>query len=169
MEGVRGIICFLGIGSNMNDPAFQCMKAIEAISKTNGIKLLRVSSLYRTEPVGVSGNDWFVNAVAEIRTMLKPRELFMSMMDLEKNMGRVRAQKWEQRIIDIDILLYGQEIIRDEEITIPHHELHRRRFVLVPMCEIGSHVIHPSFGISMKGLLERLNDTHTVEKIDREA
>jgi 2-amino-4-hydroxy-6-hydroxymethyldihydropteridine diphosphokinase len=157
-EDVRGVICFIGVGSNMNDPAKRCMEAVYHLSSVNGIKVLRRSSLYRTEPVGYAEQDWFVNAVVEIRTECAPRELLKALRLLEDSMGRVRGPKWGPRFIDLDILLYGQEVIQDEDLLIPHPELHKRRFVLEPLCEIASYAIHPRFGVSVRGLLDRLND-----------
>lgn len=161
-EDVRGVICFIGVGSNMNDPAKRCMEAVYHLSSVKGIKVLRRSSLYRTEPVGYAEQDWFVNAVVEIRTEFAPRELLKALQLLEDSMGRVRGPKWGPRFIDLDILLYGQEVIQDEDLVIPHPELHKRRFVLEPLCEIASYAIHPGFGVSVRGLLDRLNDESRV-------
>jgi len=160
--GSRGVICFVGIGSNMNEPVNQCLAAVDRISKTNETKLLRRSSLYETEPFGSEDQDWFINAVAEIRTGLTPHELLNALQAIEQDMGRVRVEKWGPRIIDLDILLYGQDVVHDEILVIPHPELHKRRFVLAPLCEIASYVIHPAFGVSMRGLLDRMDDRSIV-------
>lgn len=162
IDNSEGIVCFVGIGSNMDDPASQSLKAFDHISEANGVKLLRRSSLYRTEPVGSSDQDWFINAVAEIRTVLSARELLRTLQATEKEMGRIRDAKWGPRIIDMDILLYGQDIIQDEDLIIPHPDLHKRRFVLVPLCEIAPYVIHPAFGVSIQGLTDRLKDQKIV-------
>ena len=154
----EGIVCFVGIGSNMDDPVSQSLKAFDHISATKGVKLLRKSSLYRTEPVGCPDQDWFINAVVEIRTALTAHELLKALQAIEKDMGRIRGVKWGPRIIDLDILLYGQDIIQEENLIIPHPELHKRRFVLAPLCEIASYVIHPAFGVSIRGLMDRLED-----------
>jgi 2-amino-4-hydroxy-6-hydroxymethyldihydropteridine diphosphokinase len=159
-----GVICFVGLGSNMDDPAGHCLKAMHLISAAEGVNLLRISSLYRTEPIGSVEQDWFINAVAEIRSELTAHKLMKVLQDIENNMGRVRKEKWGPRIIDLDILLYGQDVIRDENLVVPHPELHRRRFILVPLCEIASYVIHPAFGVSIRGLMDRLDDEGIVEK-----
>jgi len=161
-QDVSGVICFIGIGSNLNDSVEQCIEAFHRLSLVNGIKVLRRSSLYRTEPVGFAEQNWFINAVVEIRTTLSPCELLDSLHEIEDNMGRVRGQKWGPRAIDLDILLYGQEVIREECMQIPHPELHKRRFVLEPLCELASYVIHPAFGVSARGLKDRLNDGNKV-------
>jgi 2-amino-4-hydroxy-6-hydroxymethyldihydropteridine diphosphokinase len=154
----QGIVCFIGVGSNLDDPASQCVEAVHRVSAIRGIKVLRTSSVYRTEPVGFIEQEWFVNAVMEIRTVLSPRELLNALRAVEDGMGRVRGPKWGPRIIDLDILLYGQEIIQDDALIVPHPELHKRRFVLTPLCELASYVIHPAFGISIRGLMNRLDD-----------
>jgi len=163
---VSGVISFVGIGSNMSDPARRCMEAIECISLLSGVKVLRQSSLYRTEPVGFLEQEWFINAVIEIRTVLAAHELAVAMQSVEEEMGRERDLKWGPRVIDLDILLYGQDVIQDEDLVIPHPEFHKRRFVLVPLCEIASYVIHPVFGVSIMGLIERREDNSVVELYD---
>jgi 2-amino-4-hydroxy-6-hydroxymethyldihydropteridine diphosphokinase len=144
----------------LGDSADQCRKAVDLISRVPRISVLRTSSFYRTEPVGFKEQGWFVNAVMEIRTSFSPEDLLKALQGIEKAIGRVREEtaRWGPRIIDIDILFYGQDIVEKEGLFIPHPELHRRRFVLVPLVHIASYVIHPQFGITVKGLLERLDD-----------
>ena len=169
---LEGIIAYIGIGSNLDDPARQCRKAIQMLAGHTGIALQRVSTFYKTEPVSDTDEDsldlqsqpWFINAVAEIRTTLPPGELLEALQDIENQMGRRRDYKGAPRTIDLDLLLYGQEVIADEGLTVPHPRMHKRRFVLEPFCEIASYVIHPAFGVSMKGLKERLEDEKAVEK-----
>ena len=163
-EGVRGIIAFIGIGSNLRDPAVQCRDAFRRIGAIPEIRLLRRSSLYRTEPVGFQDQAWFINAVAEIRTGLRPRKLRDTLKGIEREMGRTDGPRWGPRVIDLDLLLYGQEVVAEEGLIIPHPELHRRRFVLEPLCELASYVIHPAFGVSVRGLLDRLTDPGLVER-----
>jgi 2-amino-4-hydroxy-6-hydroxymethyldihydropteridine diphosphokinase len=158
----RGSICYLGIGSNMGDPELNCREAAGRISGITGVKLLRTSSLYRTEPVGMTDQPWFINAAAEIRSYLTPGELLQALKDIEKAMGRETVARWGPRIIDIDILLFGQEIIDEDNLVIPHPEFHKRRFALLPLNELAPYAIHPAFGVSIKGLLERVEDSSTV-------
>jgi len=164
-EQVRGVVCYLGIGSNLGQPAEQCLEAVKRIAAVDGITHLRCSSLYKTEPVGEKKQDDFVNAVAEVRTILSPRALLQALLQIEKEMGRVRTIHWGPRIIDLDILLFGQEVVQEEDLVIPHPELHRRRFVLVPLLELASYAIHPAFGVSIRGLMQRLQDDSRVERI----
>lgn len=164
--GIRGIIAFIGVGSNMGNPAERCREALERLSIHPEIRLLGRSSFYRTEPVGPQDQPWFINAVAEIRTVLPPRRLFAALKEIEREMGRKEERKWGPRLIDLDLLLYGQEVVREEGLAVPHPELHRRRFVLEPLCELASYAIHPSFGVSVRGLLDRLKDDARVELYD---
>jgi 2-amino-4-hydroxy-6-hydroxymethyldihydropteridine diphosphokinase len=159
-------VAYLGIGSNLGDPAENCRKALERIAGCGSVRVLRKSSLYRTEPVGVADQPWFVNAAIEVRTSLEAHALFDLLQGIETEMGRVRLQKWGPRTIDLDILFYDQAIIRDEVLVVPHPELHKRRFVLEPLNEIAPYLIHPLYGISVKGLLDRLSDPGVVERIE---
>ena len=162
---VEGVVAFLGVGSNMNGAVEPCREAVRRVEETPGIRLLRTSSWYRTEPVGRRNQDWFVNAVVEIRTVHSARALLTELRAIEAAMGRTNVEKWGPRIIDLDILLYGDDIVQEDDLIIPHPELHRRRFVLVPLCELASYMIHPAFGVSMQGLLSRLEDQSTVERL----
>ena len=173
---LEGTLAYVGVGSNLGDSLQNCRDALAQLSGIEGIVLERVSSFYKTEPVilpedghenadVLEKSSWFINAVAEIRTTLFPRDLLKVLQEIESRLGRVRTFKGAPRTIDLDLLLYGQEIIREEELIVPHPQMHRRRFVLEPFCEIASYVIHPVFGVSVRGLKERLNDQKVVEHI----
>ena len=161
-DHTRGVISFIGVGSNLDDPAARCAEAVCRLCQVSGIKILRRSSLYRTEPVGFEEQGWFINSVLETRTVLNPRDLLRALQGIEETMGRLRGVKWGPRIIDLDILLYGQVVIEEADLTVPHPDLHKRRFVLEPLCEIASYVIHPVFGVSIRGLMDRLDDESRV-------
>jgi 2-amino-4-hydroxy-6-hydroxymethyldihydropteridine diphosphokinase len=163
---VNGVIAFIGIGANMRRPAEMCRTAVGLLAEIPGVRLLRSSSLYMTEPVGPKDQEWFINAVAEIRTSLPPGLLLKALKEIERRLGRTDGVKWGPRVIDLDILLYGQEVIREGDLVIPHPELHRRRFVLVPLSELASYAIHPAFGVSVRGLLDRLTDPARVVLYD---
>jgi 2-amino-4-hydroxy-6-hydroxymethyldihydropteridine diphosphokinase len=165
IEGAGGIICFIGLGANLGRPVNQCLEAMERMHATDDVHLLQRSSLYRTEPVGNREQNWFVNAVVEVRTVLRAGELLQALLVIERAMGRQREAQWGPRIIDLDLLLYGQEVITAPDMVIPHPAFHNRRFVLVPLHEIAPYVIHPAFGVSIQGLLDRLEDDHKVELI----
>jgi 2-amino-4-hydroxy-6-hydroxymethyldihydropteridine diphosphokinase len=163
--GIEGIIGYIGIGSNLDQPLGQCRNAVTFLSAWPGIKVLRTSSFYRSEPVGYTEQEDFVNAVCEIRTRLDHRTLFDVLKTIEERMGRREERRWGPRIIDLDLLFYGQEVIDEGDLIIPHPECHKRRFVLLPLAEIASFVIHPAFGVSVRGLLDRLEDESRVEPI----
>ena len=160
-----GIICYIGIGSNLGNALKNCQHAVESLSLAKGIKITSVSSFYKTEPVGIENQNMFINAVVEIRTDLSARKLFQALQNIEKDMGREREVKGGPRIIDLDLLFYGQEIIQDADLIVPHPEIQKRRFVLEPICEIASYLIHPDFGVSMRGLKDRLSDNKMVKMI----
>jgi 2-amino-4-hydroxy-6-hydroxymethyldihydropteridine diphosphokinase len=165
-EGVQGVIAFIGIWSNLGDPAARCRDAVRRLGTVPGIRLLRTSSLYRSEPVGPPDQPWFINAVAELRTCLRPRDLLLAVRGIECQMGRIEGPRWGPRVIDLDLLLYGQEVVAEAGLVIPHPEMHRRRFVLGPLCELASYVVHPAFGVSARGLLDRLQDPAIVERCE---
>ncbi len=166
---LRGVIAYVGVGSNLEEPLRQCRLALKKLAAVKDTRLLRTSAFYRTEPVGVTDQDEFINAVAEIRTRLSARALLEALKAIEQETGRRESLRWGPRIIDLDILLYGQDIVQEDDLVIPHRELHKRRFVLAPLCEISSYAIHPVFGISMGGLLMRLekDKRRAVVKMDQ--
>lgn len=158
-------IAFIGLGSNMGDKLANLKKAIEGLGKIQGTKVLTVSSLYKTEPVGGVEQDWFVNVVAEVETGLTPRELLNALLSIEKNLGRVRDIKWGPRIIDLDVLLYDDLVMDEEGLSIPHPYLHKRAFVLVPLAEIAPKVMHPKLKKTMSELMHGIQDNKYIEKI----
>ncbi len=160
-----GIICYIGIGSNLGDCLKNCKTAVECISRLREVELTAVSSYYKTEPVGVEAQNDFINAVAEIKTSLQAGELLTALQNIENSMGRIRESKGGPRNIDLDLLFYGQNVLQDGTMIVPHPEIHKRRFVLEPLCEIASYLIHPSFGVSVRGLRDRLTDDKKVERL----
>jgi 2-amino-4-hydroxy-6-hydroxymethyldihydropteridine diphosphokinase len=164
---LTGTICYIGIGSNLGDALQNCKDAIESISRVNEIELIRNSSFYKTQPVGIESQNWFVNAVAEIKTTLFAHDLLFVLQTVENAMGRKKKTKGGPRIIDLDLLFYGQDIIDEVDLTVPHPGIHKRRFVLEPLGEIASYFIHPVFGISIRGLKDRIQDQKIVELLEK--
>lgn len=162
---MNGIICYIGVGSNLGDSLKNCQRAVENLSRAKGIELTKVSSFYKTEPVGIENQNFFVNAVAEIKTILSAQNLLHTLQEIENDMRRERKVKGGPRTIDLDLLFYGQNVIKDDGLTVPHPEINKRRFVLEPLSEIASYFIHPSFGVSVRGLKERLDDDKMVEMV----
>ncbi|MGB5219208.1 MAG: 2-amino-4-hydroxy-6-hydroxymethyldihydropteridine diphosphokinase [Smithella sp.] len=165
---MNGTIAYIGIGSNLGKSIKNCREAIENLSRVKEIKLITTSSFYKTEPVGIEDQDFFINAVIEIKTDLPVYHLMQTLQNIENDMGRVRDMKGGPRIIDLDLLFYGQHVISEQNLIVPHPEIHKRRFVLEPLCEIASYFIHPSFGVSIRGLKDRLCDNKLVEIVIEE-
>ena len=147
---------YIGVGSNMGDPLNNCRKAIDMIDHIDGCQVTEISPFYRTEPVGDTTQDWYVNGAIKVETTLEPGELLRSLMSIETDMGRVRHRKWESRIIDLDILLYGNEVIETNDLVVPHPLMHQRRFVLMPMGRLDPKRIHPVLKKSMAELMDHL-------------
>ncbi|MCX8057335.1 MAG: 2-amino-4-hydroxy-6-hydroxymethyldihydropteridine diphosphokinase [Ignavibacteria bacterium] len=157
---------YLSFGSNKGNRILNIINALLHISSVKEIHISKISSLYETEPYLVEGQSNFVNLVAEIQTTLNPNELFQKLLQVERDLGRTDKGNLQPREIDIDILFYENEIIQDESLTIPHRDLHNRRFVLEPMCEVNPDFIHPIFKKNVKELLSQLKDKLTVIKIE---
>lgn len=148
---------YIGIGSNLGDPYENCIKAIEAIKKDPFTGINALSPFYKTQPVGIEGDNWFINAVLCINTGLSATEIIQMLLDVENRMGRVRKSvKWESRIIDLDVLLIGNEIINDKNLIVPHPRMHTRRFVMAPMVDIAPDLIHPVLKKSMREILNEI-------------
>lgn len=147
----------------MGDALKNCRDAVEYLSRIDNIQITDCSSFYRSEPVGMRNQDWFVNAVVEVKANLAALDLLRVLQGIENRMGRVRKVKGGPRIIDLDLLFYGQDVIDENDLKVPHPEIHRRRFVLEPLSEIASYFIHPAFGVSVRGLKSRLRDRKIVE------
>ncbi|MBW1999697.1 MAG: 2-amino-4-hydroxy-6-hydroxymethyldihydropteridine diphosphokinase [Deltaproteobacteria bacterium] len=145
---------YVGIGSNLGDRFHNCTRAIDLVDRTPDCKIRGCSDWFWTEPIGVTDQDWYLNGVACLETGVSAMELLEILLSIERDMGRVREKRWEARTIDLDLLIFGQEIIRNESLVVPHPRLQARRFVLVPMVQIAPDLIHPSLGVTMKELLE---------------
>ena len=128
------------------------------------LKPLRVSSVIETEPWGRIDQPRFLNAVAEIETDLAPDDLLHRLLDVERGLGRVRGEKWGPRTIDLDLLLYGDLVLEEPELKVPHPELTRRSFVLVPLVELDPLLVHPGTG---ETLLHHLSRLHTRPPVKR--
>jgi len=134
---------YLGLGSNLNNPQTQVEKAVQALDDAPGIQVLRCSSWYLTDPIGVTDQPDFINGVVAVTTHLSPLELRNSTMTIEHEQQRRRMNKWGPRTIDIDILLYDNIIMNHPLLTIPHRHLKERAFVLYPLVEIAPDLVLP--------------------------
>ena len=158
---------FIGIGSNLGVPVENCEKAIRLLAATPKIEVVTQSCLYESEPVGKVDQNWFVNAVVAIRTSLTPESLLKTILTIEKDFGRERREKWGPRIIDLDLLMYEDLVSRSNHLTIPHPEMTKRRFVLLPLSEFAGEILHPLENKTILDLLEVLPQTPQVNKISR--
>lgn len=157
-------VAYIGFGSNIGDRLTHIQNAIHALSKTEGIILQEISSVYKTDPVGYETQAHFLNGVAAIQTDLPPLSLLHALKDIETAIGRKHRIRWGPREIDLDILIYGDLCLQTEKLVIPHPEMHLRRFVLVPLAEIAPDLVHPVFQETVQTLLERLGDDKSVLK-----
>jgi 2-amino-4-hydroxy-6-hydroxymethyldihydropteridine diphosphokinase len=138
--------CYLGLGSNLGDRAGAVRQSADLIAAGGDIVLRRLSSLYVTKPWGNRDQPDFVNAVAEIETLLGPGELLARAKSIEDEMGREKRERWGPREIDIDLLLYGDEVVETSGLRIPHPGIEKRAFVLVPLLELAPDLAHPATG-----------------------
>lgn len=152
---------YLGLGSNLGDRGKNLQDALVYLEKW-GVKILRTSSLYETEPFGNKNQNWFFNMAAVGETALSPEHLLKAIDAIEKSLKRERIVQWGPRTIDIDILLYGHEVIDEAGLSIPHPGIQGRRFVLLPLAEIEPGLVHPVLHKSVSQLLNECGDTSIV-------
>lgn len=144
---------YIGVGSNLGDKVKNCLEAVVRMDEIAGCRVTEQSGFYSTQPVGVKGQDWYVNAVIVLSVDISAQDLLKSLLAIEIAMGRERKKKWESRIIDLDILLFGEEVISEKGLQVPHPLMHLRRFVLVPMVSLAPDLVHPLIKKSMSELL----------------
>jgi len=156
------------LGSNVGDRLGYLSNAIRQLGALPETSVERRSSIYETEPVGYKDQPDFLNLVLRLSTALSPIALFQASKRIEKAVGRSTSLRWQPREIDIDILLYDKLIFRSQHLFIPHMEMTKRRFVLVPLAEIAGSVYHPVEKVNVRALLDRCKDVSRVRKIDLE-
>jgi 2-amino-4-hydroxy-6-hydroxymethyldihydropteridine diphosphokinase len=165
MPPKRYINVYICLGSNMGNRAVNLKSAAGLIDKNIG-KIAKKSHVYETEPWGNTEQDSFLNQVLMINTTLDPRDVLEQITLIEKELGRVKTEKWGPRTIDIDILFYGKRIVRDKGLDIPHPELHHRGFVLVPLMEIAADLEHPVLKQPIDELYMACKDPAEVVRLD---
>jgi 2-amino-4-hydroxy-6-hydroxymethyldihydropteridine diphosphokinase len=154
---------YLSLGSNLGDRAANLYAAVGQLEAAG--RLLAVSALYETQPVDVPNQPWFLNCVAAIETDMTPKELLQLALQVEAMMGRLRMSEKGARKIDIDIVLFGNRVVDEPGLKIPHPEMHRRRFVLEPLVEIVPDALHPDLKKAASELLATLPPGQTVRRL----
>ncbi len=158
-------IAYIGVGSNLGDKFYHCEKAISEILKIDRHQLLAKSSFFKTEPIGYTSQDWFVNGVIKIGTDLEPSELLRTLKTIEAQLGRMESFRWGPRTIDLDILFFDDVQIQTEGLKIPHPLIQDRKFVLIPLVEIDRYLIHPVLKRTIQELLDNSKEDQKVEKL----
>jgi 2-amino-4-hydroxy-6-hydroxymethyldihydropteridine diphosphokinase len=158
-------VAYLSLGSNVGDRVANLDAAIVRLRILG--EVVAVSSFYETEPVGFAAQPWFLNCVVKLETKKTPAQLLADLLALEQGMGRVRGQKNGPRVIDVDILLFGESVIESKGLTIPHPAMHQRRFVLEPLAEIAPDVRHPVFKRTIQELRDELPPGQAVRKLSK--
>lgn len=157
----RPITAWIGLGGNLGDVKETLCDALNLLRNTSQITDVRVSSFYRSAPVHAQGDD-FINAVARFQTTLEPLPLLHLLHKIEQKFGRERSYWHAPRTLDLDLLLYGEVVMQEAELTLPHHAMHERAFVLLPLAELDGQVVIPGHGM-VKDLLADVRE----QKIER--
>ena len=155
-------------GSNMGDKGSIFAQACLLINNRCG-HIVLTSAAYESEPWGFEAKEWFLNRVIVLETEMKPEPLLEALLEIERELGRVRHPEIEgytSRTADLDILYYGNHIVLTDKLTIPHPRLHQRRFALVPLCEVAPQLVHPAFNFTQTELLGSCHDFSEVRKIE---
>jgi 2-amino-4-hydroxy-6-hydroxymethyldihydropteridine diphosphokinase len=159
---------FIGLGSNLGDRRAFLARGLQSLADA-GFGVAARSSLYLTEPVDAPPQDWFLNGVAAGHTGLSPADLLAACLEVERALGRERTVYHGPRTLDLDILIYGDLVSDDPQLSLPHPRLHERRFVLTPLCELAPDLNHPRLKRPLRDLLAECPDTSQVVRLTAEA
>jgi|ERR1700722_299529 len=158
-------LAYLSLGANLGEREGQLREAIRRLEIAG--RVVSVSSFYETEPVEMTNQPWFANCAVALETDRTPNQLMTELLNIEEKMGRQRVQKKGPRRIDLDILLFGNEVIESPSLTIPHPAMHQRRFVLEPLAKIAPEAWHPVLRKTVRELLDALPPGQSVHKIEK--
>ena len=151
---------FICVGSNLGNKLENCRRGVAELFRGETSRLVDQSPVYQTEPVDYKDQDWFINYVVKIETILEPVVVLDQLKAIEHHVGRTRdAVRFGPRLLDLDIIFYDEIVMNHPRLEIPHPRMHKRRFVLKPVCDIDPHINHPVFHRSMQSLLEDLDET----------
>ncbi len=152
-------IAYIAVGSNLGDKQSNCEKGIAALNQTPGITVTARAKLYKTAPVDFTDQDWFVNTAVSVTTDLAPHDLLKQLKRIESAVGRLKSDiRFGPRVLDMDIILYDTLVFKSDTLEIPHPRMHKRRFVLRPICDIDPLVMHPALKNPVKTLLDGIED-----------
>ena len=163
---MSGAGVYLGLGTNLGDRRGNLAQAIKSLESGLDIKVLRTSGIYETAPWGITGQPDFLNMVVEISTYLSPRQLLDHVTGLEQDLGREAGPRFGPRLIDVDILLYGTDVVDEPDLCIPHASMHLRAFVLVPLAELIPDHVHPIVGTTISYLAGQVDGLAGVRQVD---
>lgn len=151
------IDCYIGLGSNLADPVYQLKNALQSLASLPSTRFIKVSNFYHSSPYGGVEQPDFINAVAHIQTAQSAHQLLSLLQHIENQQGRVRTIHWGPRTLDLDLLLYGNEIIHTKDLTVPHPEIYKRNFVLYPLFSLIPDLVFPD-GKPIKNLISECTD-----------
>ncbi|PJG85872.1 2-amino-4-hydroxy-6-hydroxymethyldihydropteridine diphosphokinase [Conservatibacter flavescens] len=153
---------YIALGSNLDSPSAQLTQALQRLDHLPMSKLVKYSSFYRSQPLGPQDQPDYINAVACLHTALSPLVLLDALQNIENEQGRIRARRWGERTLDLDILLYNNDIMDSERLTVPHYDMYNREFVIVPLYEIAPNLVFPD-GKKIADLIPHFAH-HTMQK-----
>jgi 2-amino-4-hydroxy-6-hydroxymethyldihydropteridine diphosphokinase len=153
----KQVVAYVAVGANLGDRAANIVSAVESLGRTPGLSLVGQSTLIENPAVGGPvESPPFLNGIVELRTTLSPRELLDRLLEIERSLGRERRERWSPRTIDLDLVLYGNQVIDAPDLKVPHPLMHVRRFVVQPLAEIAPDVVHPILRKTVQELLDDL-------------